>query len=93
MLLTRRSLWPAIAVAIVLAEGFVDLLHGMTPQLTAAYTAANVVEPMIGASLVLACCGGPPDLRRTRDLVVFVIGACVSGPMIGGLFTGLVGYW
>ena len=49
---------------------------------------ANIVEPIIGASLVLAWCAGAPDLRQRRDLMAFGTGACVLGPAAGGLIGG-----
>ncbi len=38
--------------------------------------------------LVLAWCKGLPDLRRRRDLAKFLAGACVAGPLVGGLIGG-----
>lgn len=90
MLLTRRSRWPAIVLAIVLGEVLVDLLHGLSLSWAAGYALANVVEPLVSASLVRAWCGATPDLRRSRDLVIFVIGACLAGPLVGGTIGGAV---
>lgn len=88
LMLTRRSLWPGIVAAIVLGESTVDLFSGHTPAVVAGYSLANVVEPLLGATLVLAWCGGPPDLRHRRDLVAFVVGACLIGPALGGVIGG-----
>ena len=90
MLLTRRALWPAVVLAIVLGELLVDLYYGESLITAAGYVTANVVEPLIGASLVLAWCGGSPDLRRRRDLTAFLGGACLIAPMLGGLIGGWV---
>ena len=49
------------------------------------------MEPLIGASLVLAWCKGAPDLRRRNHLAFFVAGAAVVGPLAGGMIGGLVG--
>lgn len=90
MLLARRSRWPAIVAAIVLAEFLVDLFYGQTPDRAAWYATANAVEPLIGASLTLAWCRGAPDLRVRAGLVRFVGGAVLAGPLIGGLLGGTV---
>src|SRR5689334_8658171 len=58
MLLTRRSLWPAIVAAIVLAEVAVDIGNGAPGLVALGWALANLVEPVVGASLVLAWCGG-----------------------------------
>ena len=90
MLLTRRTLWPAVAGAIVLGELLVDLYYGETVVTASGYAVANVVEPLLGASLVLSWCGGFPDLRRHRDLAAFIGGACIAAPVLGGTIGGWV---
>jgi serine phosphatase RsbU (regulator of sigma subunit)/integral membrane sensor domain MASE1 len=85
MLLTSRRYWPAVIAAIVVSEVGVDLQHGLTLSLALASAAANVVEPVVGASLVRRWCGGVPDLTTRGDLVRFLGGAVVAGPIAGGL--------
>lgn len=93
MLLTRRALWPVIAAAIVFGELLIDLSNGFTVPFAAGLALGNVVEPLVGASLVRAGCGGVPDLRRLRDLVIFVAGAAVAGPLVGGVVGGGTAWW
>ena len=88
LLLSPRRRWPAVVAAIVLAEAGVDVYAGYAHTATAAYVAADTVEPLVGASVVLAWCKGVPDLRRRRDLLRFVAGACLAGPFVGGLIGG-----
>lgn len=90
MMLNRRSLWPWFAAAVCAAEVLVDTVYANPLWVSAGFAAANVVEPIIGASLVLAWCGGRPDLRRRRDFAAFLIGACVIAPLFGGLIGGTV---
>lgn len=90
MMLSRRALWPAVVAAVIAAEILVDTSYGNPLALAAGFAAANVVEPLIGASIVLAWCGGWPDLRRRRDFVAFIAGACLVGPLVGGLIGGTV---
>ena len=85
MLLTSRRYWPAVIAAIVVSEVGVDLQHGLTLSLALAAAAANVVEPVVGASLVRRWCGGVPDLTTRADLLRFLGGAVVIGPVAGGL--------
>lgn len=88
MMLSRRSAWPVAAAAIVAAELLVDTLYHNPPLLSVAFAAANVTEPMVGASVVLAWCGGRPDLRKRRDFLAFIVGACLTGPFAGSLIGG-----
>ncbi len=88
MLMNPRNRWPAVVAGIVLGEGAVDFYYGYASTAIAGYVLANSVEPLLGASLVLAWCKGIPDLRRRRDLVFFVAGACLAGPLVGGLIGG-----
>jgi integral membrane sensor domain MASE1 len=84
MMLSRRTLWPWIAVAVIVAEILVDTLYGSPMWVSAGFAMANVVEPLIGATLVLAWCGGPPDLLRRRDFAYFLAGACLIAPLFSG---------
>lgn len=88
MMLSRRVVWPWICLAVVVAEILVDTHYGSTLRVAVQFAAANVVEPLIGASLVLAWCGGRPDLRERRDFVGFLVGACLIAPVIPALIGG-----
>lgn len=88
MLLTRRARWPAVILAIIVAESAVDIHERYELSAIIGYALANSVEPLVGASLVLALCRGVPDLRRRRDFLIFVAGACLAGPAVGGLIGG-----
>lgn len=90
MILSRRALWPAVAAAVVAGEILVDIHFGSPWSVAAGFAAANVVEPLVGASVVLAWCGGRPDLSLRRDFVAFLTGACVVAPVFGGLVGGTV---
>lgn len=90
MLLSPRSRWPVVVAAIVLAEFAIDLRYGTNWAGAAGYALANSLEPLVGASLVLLWCNGPPDLRRRDHLGWFVAGAAVVGPLVGGLVGGAV---
>lgn len=88
LLLARRALWPVVFAAIALAELVIDLSYGESLPRILGYVLANCLVPAVGASAVLRWCGGRPDLRRRRDLTAFLIGACLAGPLVGGLLGG-----
>jgi hypothetical protein len=88
MILSRRAHWPTIAAAVIAAELLVDSVYGNPLALSFAFAVSNVVEPIVGASIVLAWCGGRPDLRKRRDFVAFIAGACLAAPLVGGLIGG-----
>jgi integral membrane sensor domain MASE1 len=88
MILNRRALWPWIAFAVIVGEVVVDTMYSSPPWLSGTFAAANVVEPVIGTTLVLAWCGGRPDLRKRRDFVFFIVGACLIAPVFGALIGG-----
>ncbi|MGI9125898.1 MAG: SpoIIE family protein phosphatase [Mycobacterium sp.] len=90
MLLSRRAVWPAVVAAVVAAEVLIDTYYGNPLSMAFGFAVANVVEPLVGATLVLIWCGGRPDLRRRRDLMLFIAGACLTGPVFGGLIGGTV---
>lgn len=91
LLLTKRTRWWVVVAAIVTAEVLVDAAHGLSMPTAAGFALANAVEPLVGASVVRAWCGGAPDLRQRRDLARFVAGACVLGPLAGGVLGAAVG--
>lgn len=93
MMLTRRALWPAVVLAIIASEMLVDTYFGNPAPLAGGFAIANVVEPIVGATLVLALCGGRPDLRQRRDLFTFIGGACIAAPIAGGLIGGSFSAW
>lgn len=88
MMLSRRGLWPWIAAAVMVAEVLVDTIYGSPLWVSAGFAVANVVEPLVGATLVLAWCGGRPDLSRRRDFFGFVAGACLTAPIFSALIGG-----
>jgi integral membrane sensor domain MASE1 len=88
MLLTPRSRWAVIVMAIFVAELAVDLYYGVGAGPASGFALANSVEPAVGAALVWAWCRGVPDLRARGDLAKFVVAACLAGPLIGGVIGG-----
>ena len=90
MLINRRALWPWLVGAVMAAEILVDSLNGNPLWISAGFAAANVIEPVIGATIVLAWCGGTPDLRKRRHLAGFVAGSSLIAPLFSALIGGTV---
>lgn len=82
LLRLERRFWWVVLVAAGLAEFLMDVSYGFTPAQAAGFSLANMVEPVVGASIVVVGCG-VVDLARRRDLVWFSFGAILIGPAVG----------
>jgi serine phosphatase RsbU (regulator of sigma subunit)/integral membrane sensor domain MASE1/anti-sigma regulatory factor (Ser/Thr protein kinase) len=85
-----RRLWWIVLTAAVMSEFILDVTGGFTVAASLGYAAANVVEPLLGASIVVAMCGTGCDLTRRRDVLWFSVGAVLAGPALGALAGALV---
>jgi len=85
--LPRRQWW-IVLVAAGLAEYVMDVIAALGPRLSIGFALANVAEPLVGASIVVATCG-VIDLARRRHVVWFTAGAAVVGPTVGGAIIAL----
>jgi len=79
--LPRRQWW-VVLLGAGIAEFMMDVAGGFMTSLALGFTAANVAEPLVGASIVYAACGAI-DLARRRDLIWFIVGAVIVGPAVG----------
>lgn len=93
LLLTRRALWPVIVAALVAAELLADRVSGLNWAISAGFALGNAAEAVVGAALVRTWCGGTPDLRRTKDLCFYVLGAAGVGALCGALVGGATKWW
>ena len=83
---TRR--WAPILVAVVVAECFANIQHGVSFGLAlAGFAVANVLGPLVGA-LVVTRHSRRIDLARVSDLMWFFGGGVFLGPLISGLIGG-----
>jgi signal transduction histidine kinase len=93
LLLTRRQTWWLWLLAVGIAEISVDLGHHQTIFMALGFATANVVEPLVGASLMIYVSRRRRAAARAgwRGLVVaFVVCAVVAGPFVGGAIGGAV---
>jgi len=89
LLLTRRRTWPLWLAAFAVAEIWIDLAHGQTLFMAIGFATANVVEPLIGASLYLIGMKRQ-GMSPRRDLARYITCAVLIGPLIGGMIGGAV---
>lgn len=82
LLRLSRSHWWIVLLAAGLTELTMDLASGYTTAQAMGFTAANVVEPLVGAAVVAAACG-PINLARRRHVLWFIFGAVLVGPATG----------
>ena len=88
MVLLPRKRWWLVVAAIVVGEFGVDLAHGLSVAVAAGYVAANVVGPLVGASLFLRFTAGDTRLDRRRGMRWFLVAAVGAGPLAGGILGG-----
>jgi diguanylate cyclase (GGDEF)-like protein len=82
LLLPNRS-WGWVVAAIVVAELGGDLAHGYGVVASAGWTLGNVVEPLVGASLIRRSGNVHGALRPVRNLVLFVAFGVLVAPLVG----------
>ncbi|HUI48713.1 MAG TPA: MASE1 domain-containing protein [Acidimicrobiia bacterium] len=89
LLVTPRRTWWLWLLAFGIAEFTLDLTHNQTLFMAIGFTAANVIEPLVGASLIRFY----SQTRRATPrvfLVRYVLCAVVAGPFVGALIGGSV---
>lgn len=84
-LLTDRRRWPAIALAIAVANIIGNVGAGQTASASLVFGAANVVEAVGGAWLLQRAVGRRPRLVGPLDLVCFVLLATIANTMVAAL--------
>ena len=90
LMITQRRTWPVWLTTIAVTEITIDLFRHSSVFQSVGFATANVVEPLVGASLViwLVRRHGPGTERRA--LINYVTGAVVVGPCVGGLIGAAV---
>src|SRR5262245_30821005 len=84
LLLAPRRTWRVWLATIAVTEIAIDLARGQTAFQAFGYAGSNVVEPLIGAALMLAMVRRAPRTERSM-LVAYVACAVVAGPCVGGM--------
>ena len=89
MVLLPRRKWWAVVAAVVVGELGVDLANGLSIAVAGGYAAANVVEPLVGASLFLRFTQGETRLDRRNAMRWFLVAAVGAGPLVAAVIGGL----
>jgi serine phosphatase RsbU (regulator of sigma subunit)/integral membrane sensor domain MASE1 len=86
LVLVSPRRWPICLAAAGCAEVTIDLAHGLSLGASVGYAVANLSEASLGAALVRRFSSRlPPNLSLGRDLLAFLAGAVVLGPVLGGV--------
>jgi signal transduction histidine kinase len=86
LLLSRRRHWPAVVLTAFLIEALSSLRP--FPELMGLLMAgANVLEALIGASLLRRLVGPLPDLRRVRDVLGLLLLSATLATLLTATFT------
>ncbi|MFV2019679.1 SpoIIE family protein phosphatase [Micromonospora sp. LOL_023] len=85
LVLARRRHWPWILGAAGTAEFGIDMGQGLDPLSAAGFVVTNVVEPLVGATLLRRTLPERIDLTRYRDAIAFLLCAVVAGPAAGAV--------
>jgi len=89
LLIAPRRTWPVWLATIAVTEITIDLSRHNSVFMAIGFATANVVEPLIGASLLVWIRRRGPG-TETRALVTYVACAVVAGPFVGGLIGAAV---
>jgi signal transduction histidine kinase len=89
LLLAPRKTWPWWLATIALTEITIDLARDTSAFMAIGYAATNIIEPLIGATLMIAMARRPPRTER-RMLWAYVACAVVAGPAVGGMIGSAV---
>jgi serine phosphatase RsbU (regulator of sigma subunit)/integral membrane sensor domain MASE1/anti-sigma regulatory factor (Ser/Thr protein kinase) len=83
LVLAPRRHWVWVLAGAGAVEFGIDVWQGLSPPTACGFVLANVVEPLVGATLVRRFLPGRIDLTRRRDAGVFLSCAVVTGPIAG----------
>ena len=86
LVLLPRARWPWVLGGVFLAEMIGNLVHGYAVPPSLWWAAANTVEPLIGASLIVLFTSGDRFLVPVRNAIAFLVSAVLVAPAVGAAF-------
>jgi len=90
LIIAPRRTWPLWLATIAVTEVSIDLLRHTGVFMSLGFAIANVVEPLIGASLLIWILRRRGPGTERQALVTYVACAVIVGPCVGGLIGGSV---
>lgn len=90
LLLAPRKTWPLWLGTIAITEVTIDLARHNTAFMAFGFATANVVEPLIGASLMTTMTRRRRPRTERGMLVSYVACAVIAGPFVGGMIGSAV---
>ena len=90
LVLLPRRWWAAVLAACAVAEVAIDTVHGLPVAVALGFAAANVVEPLVSATLLGRVGARRPRLETLSGLVRFAGCAVILGPIVGATIGVLV---
>jgi signal transduction histidine kinase len=89
LLLAPRRTWPLWLATVAVTEITIDLARWSSVSMATGWAVANVVEPLIGATLMIAI--ARRGVRSERGMLwSYVACAVVAGPCVGGMIGAAV---
>jgi PAS domain S-box-containing protein len=85
LLLVPRRAWPVVLVAAFSSELIGNVFLHEVAGTAIGSALSNTVEPLLGAWVVVRWIGDAPALNHRMQLVAFLAGAVVAGPVLGAL--------
>lgn len=83
LLMSKREYWPKIAAVGFLTDIAVQIwIYGFGPVAAIVIAAGNILESLVGASLVVWRCGSPFSFRSFHDVLALTLLAAVISPTI-----------
>lgn len=83
LMILPRSRWPAALIGVAAAEIVGDLIRGINPWMAVVLAAANVLEPLIAAALLLSIRGRPWSPLSVQYMVAAMAASCAVSAIAG----------
>ena len=90
LVISRTQSWPPILTAVLAATLVINLLLGKSLGVSVAFAFVNALEGVLGAWLLLRCCGPCPRMSRVRDVLGLVVLAGLVSPALASTLATVV---
>src|ERR671931_514846 len=90
LVISRTPSWPFILLAVIAAAVLANLLVGKALVVSFAFALVNALEGLVGAWLLVRCCGPRPTLSKVREVLYLVVLAGLLSPALAATLAALV---